>query len=308
MAYADPACGAPQRQGETFVKRRAGDLDEAPSAKKRNVLDASLVVPYGPAFKLDFYKAIEHFGVDAIINWEDTGSAEPCASMLHAAIMESNYEELWAVHQLIEMGADVESRGRVWFLGFDLSPLELCAFFLGFSLRGYLRTDLVVDEHSREQVDIIIYQYSKVIDHLRRAGAKVDNAVSHLTRRVVDNIHATNWVLEGLWHPIDRTGRPARPGEAARGESAWAVRERDPSDGSVEALLVNHIFENTYFRRAFEMRPVWRTGPSGLDYPSYRAGARAAARHERKNDSEVAAAMKKREMETHYPSAEELFG
>jgi hypothetical protein len=291
MAYADPARGA--------VKRRAGDLNEAPSAKKRK-LDASLVVPYAPAFdgtdwfKLDFYKAVEHFGMYAIINWEDTASVEPCASMLHAAIMASDYENLWAVHQLIDMGADVESRGRVWFLGFDLSPLELCAFFLGFSLRDYLGADLVVHARLCKDVDVMIFEYCRVIEHL--------------TRPLVSNVLAVNWVLEGLWHPIDRTGEPARPGQAHPDESAWAVRDRDPMEGSLEALLVKHIFENTSFRRAFELRPLGQGGPSGLDYPSYQAGARAAARHKREVESEVAAAMKKREKETQYPSEEELFG
>jgi len=275
MAYTDPARGS--------VKRRADDLNEARSAKKRK-LDASIVVPYDAAFdgtdtfKLDFYKAVEHFGMYAIVNWVDTASAEPHASMLHAAIMASNYENLWAVHQLIDMGADVERRGRVWFLGFDLSPLELCAFLLGFDLRGYLKADLVGYPHLRKDVDEIVVEYCKAIEHLTAFRG---------------NALAVNWVLEGLFHPRDRTGRPARRGEAYPDESAWAVRDHDPMEGSPEALLVKHILKNTSFREAFELEPVWQGGPSGLDYPSYGAEARAAARHKREVESEVAAAMKK---------------
>jgi hypothetical protein len=278
MAYTDP------------MKRDADVLDEGPSAKKPKYMEYEL----GPSlvmsdtfglyveadgkdwFKLRFYKAIAQFGIDAIINWRDPAIDNPHASMLHAAILGSDYENFWAVHQLIDMGADVERRGRVWFTGFDLNPLELCAYLLGHTLsrsENYLGSPA----SDRGHVDSIISKYCEVIDHLIQAGAPADQ------------VSSPNWVVAGL--------RLLSPD--ASGEISWGD---EPDPDSDEALMEKVLNQNRDFRITFDLPDVWEVGAS------WQKEARAAAREKSEVESEVAAAMKKLEMETQFLSEEELFG
>ena len=264
-AYTDP------------MKRAADVLDEGPSAKKPKYMEYEL----GPSlvmsdtfglyveadgkdwFKLRFYKAIEQFGIDAIINWRDPRHEFPLPSMLHAAILGSDYENLWAVHQLLDMGADVERRGRVWFTGFDLNPLELCAWVLGYTLQKSRSGNYLWSPVSdREHVDFIISKYCEVIDHIIQAGAEADQ------------VSSPNWVVAGL--------RLLSPN--ASGKISWGD---EPDPDSDEALMEKVLNQNRNFRITFDLPDVWEVGAS------WQREARAAAREKSEVDAEVAAAMKK---------------
>jgi len=260
--------GAVARQGETFVNMKQG----AAGKKKRTVtpfwfwsgkamramsrkLDASIVLKKWDEsdadFKLRFSAAINLFGVEQIMVWHGDGAP----SMLHAAIQNcmSSPKTQFVVHTLIDMGADVHVRGEDWFSKLRLTPLELCAYRLGASLKEWIwaiahRQSVYVDEN--------VSRYCDVLDHLKDEGAELYTS-GHMS--------AYDCVWAGL-----REGN--KGGDHSDDQSAQ------------RAEFVLAIMANERFRRTFNLQDL--SGQSAVD-------ARAAVVEEYEVESEVAASNKK---------------